>query len=325
MTPARIIFRMIARSACPDCLQSHAILVPVAGRAVVRCTRCRRLWPPEKHADADAGAQRCNEHPGRRTRWVCERCDLAWCETCGRRVRAHGYDTTLSPCCREGLVPIAEPTTAQPFWSELPAVLLYAFRGGGPFVLLFLFFGGFVPILAWTMPVFAAAYGVHVIRASSSDPYRAPGFPEPDDILVDFLYPLFRLLGAGLIAGFPWVLYAQYGPHPPNPILQTLFLVLGLALLPAIVLNTTIRGRLFRALDPGELSRTMRWMGLDYLALVAVLAVFVLVWKTTGRIAAGNDVLLLLLRLARLYLLVTMFHVLGRAVWQTRHRIDWGL
>jgi hypothetical protein len=315
---------MIARSACPDCLQNHAILVAVAGRAVARCTRCRRFWPPERHAGADTGVERCSEHPGRRTRWVCERCDLAWCRPCGRRVRAPGFNTTLSPCCREGLVPVAELQTVRPFWSELPAVLLYALRGGSPFVLLFLFFGGFVPILAWTIPFFAAAYGVHVIRVSSADPYRAPGFPEPDDILVEFLYPLLRLLGAGLIAGFPWVLYFQYGPDPPNVLVTTLFLVLGVAAFPAIVLNTTIRGRLFRALDPGDLSRTMRWMGPDYLALVAALAVFVLAWKATGRLA-GNDALLLMLRLVRFYLLITLFHVFGRSVWQTRHRIDWGV
>ena len=202
--------------------------------------------------------------------------------------------------------------------------MLYALRGGSPFVLLFLFFGGFVPILALTIPVFAAAYGVHVTRCSSSDPYSAPGFPDFDDILVDFLFPLFRLLGASLFAWFPWLLYAQFGPQTPNPIVRALFLVLGLTIYPAIVLNTTIQNRLFRALAPTELSRTIRWMGLDYLAVVAALGIFVLAWKATGRIAAENDALALLMRYTRFYLTVTMFHVFGRSVWQTRHRIDWG-
>ncbi len=203
--------------------------------------------------------------------------------------------------------------------------MLYAFRGGSPLVLAFLFLGGFVPILAWTIPVFAAAYGVHVTRCSSSKPYTAPQFPEPDDILVDFLFPLFRLLGASAVAFSPWLLYWQFGPETPNPFLRAAFFLVGLLIYPAIVLNTTIQNRLFEALAPSDLAHTMRSMGADYLAVVAALAVFVLAWKATGRIADIHDGWALLMRFVRFYLLVTIFHVLGRSVWQTRHRIDWGV
>ncbi|NIQ30631.1 MAG: hypothetical protein GTN89_09720 [Acidobacteria bacterium] len=192
-------------------------------------------------------------------------------------------------------------------------------------MLLFLFLGGFVPVLAWTIPVFAAAYGVHVTRRSANDPYSAPDFPEPDDILVDFLFPLFRLLGASAIAFSPWLLYLQFGPETPDPYVQTFVLVVGLSVYPVIVLNSTIRNRLFEALAPADLARTMRSMGPDYLALVVAFGAFVLAWKMTGRIADINDGLALLMRFARFYLLVTIFHVLGRAVWQTRDRIDWGV
>jgi len=222
-------------------------------------------------------------------------------------------------------VPIAEVHAIRPFWTELPAVFLYALRGGSPFVLLFLFLGSFVPIFAWTIPVFAAAYGVHVTRCSASDPYSPPDFPEPGDILVDFLFPLFRLLGASLVAFSPWLLYWQFGPDVLDPIVQTLFLVLGMTVYPAIVLNSTIRNRLFEVLVPADLARTMRSMGLDYLALVAAFGIFMLAWKTTGRIAAEGDAPALLMRLTKFYLLVTVFHVLGRSVWQTRDRIDWGV
>ncbi len=213
----------------------------------------------------------------------------------------------------------------RPFWTELPAVLLYAMRGGSPFVLLFLFLGSFVPLFSLTIPVFAIAYCVHVTRRSACDPYSAPNFPEPDNILVDFLFPLLRLFGASVVAFFPWLLYLQFGPETPSPIVRALFLLLGMAVYPAIVLNSIIRNRLFEVLVPTDLRDTMRSMGLDYLALVAALGIFVLVWKTTGKIAAESDVLALLMRYTRFYLLITMFHVLGRSVWQTRHRIDWGV
>jgi len=317
-----IISKMIARSACPDCLQNHAILAPVTGRSVVRCTHCRRFWPPGEHSDAGPDAQRCNDHPGRSTRGICRRCDLTWCEPCGGRVRVQGFNTTLSPCCREGLDPVAEIKTILPYWAELPAMLRYAFRGGSPFVLLFLFLGGYVPILSLTIPFFATAYGVHVIRYSSSDPYTAPGFPESDDVLVAFLYPLLRLLGASLVAGFPWYLYDRFGTA--NPIVQTLFLVLGLSIYPAIVLNATIQNRFFSAIVPTELWRTVRLMGVDYLALVAALGIFILVWKATSPIAY-HEILEMPVWYGRFYLLITMFHVFGRSVWQTRHRIDWGV
>ncbi len=203
--------------------------------------------------------------------------------------------------------------------------MLYALRGGSPFVLMFLFFGGFVPILSWTIPVFAAAYCVHVVRCSAGDPYSPPDFPEPDDILVDFVFPLFRLLGGSAVAFFPWLLYRQFGPETPDPLVRTSFVLLGMGIYPAIVLNTAIRNRLFEILVPSHLVRTMRSMGSDYVAVVAALGVFALAWKASGSIAAENDALALIVRFVRFYLLVTIFHVLGRAVWQTRHRIDWGV
>lgn len=316
---------MIPRVHCPDCNQVQVVLERPAGRWVARCVHCRRLWPPELEGPASGDAGTCNEHPGRRTRWICDRCDLAWCAPCGRRVRTHGFDTSLSPCCREGLHPVTHSHVLRPFWSELPAVMLYAFRGGSPFVLVFLFLGGFVPILAWTIPVFAAAYGVHVTRCSGGDPYAPPGFPEPDDILTDFLYPLFRLLGASLVAWLPWLLYLQFGPNDPNPLLQTGFLVLGMTVYPAIVLLAVARDALLAALAPNELVRTIRLMGRDYLAAVLAVGLFFLAWKTTGRVAAEHDFLALAMRFVRFYLLITIFHILGRAVWQTRHRIDWGI
>lgn len=316
---------MIPRTNCPDCNQVHAVLDRPAGRWVVRCAHCRRLWPPELDGSADEAARTCNEHPGRRTAWVCEQCDLAWCAPCGRRVRTHGFDHSLSPCCRAGLQPITPSSVLRPFWNELPAVLLYAFRGGSPLVLAFLFLGGFVPILAWTIPVFAAAYGVHVTRCSAGDPYTAPDFPEPDNILTDLLYPLFRLLGASVVAWLPWLLYRQYGPDEPNPLLLTGSLVLGMTIYPAIVLIAIARNALFEALVPLEWVRTMRLMGRDYLAVVLAVGLFFLAWKATGRIAAEHDLLALAMRFARFYLMVTIFHILGRAVWQTRHRIDWGI
>jgi hypothetical protein len=316
---------MNARSGCPDCNQVHAIPALPGGRCVVRCSHCRRLWPPGVAGSRERDDERCDEHPGRRARKVCERCDRTWCEPCTRRVRVPGFPTTLSPCCNEGLVPIAEAHAIRPFWTELPAVLLYALRGGSPFVLLFLFLGGFVPVFAWTIPIFAAAYSVHVTRRAAVDPYSAPDCPEPDDFVVDFLFPLFRLLGASAVAFFPWLLYLQFGPQTPSPVVQASFGALGMAIYPVIVLNATIRNRLFEVLVPTHLMHTMRSMGLDYLAVVAALGIFVLAWKTSGKIAAENDALALLMRYTRFYLLVTMFHVLGRSVWQTRHRIDWGV
>jgi hypothetical protein len=276
-------------------------------------------------AGSDTTAQHCREHPGRRVRFACERCDAPWCGPCSRRVRTHGFDTTLSPCCREGLDPVAEQLELRPFWSDLPAVLLFALRGGSPLVLAFLWFGGFVPILAWTIPVFAVAYCVHVARRSANDPYTAPNFPEPDDILIGLIYPFLRLLGASLVAWGPWLLYWYYGPEVPNPVVRLAFLVLGLTAYPVIVLSSITHDQLFAALAPSDLLRTIRGMGHDYLALVLALCLFVLAWEATGRIAAVQDVLALFMRFARFYLLVTIFHVLGRSVWQTRDRIDWGI
>ena len=59
-------------------------------------------------------------------------------------------------------------------------------------------------------------------------------------------------------------------------------------------------------------------------ALVAALGLFILAWRITGGVAAEDELLGLPVGLVRFYLLINVFHVFGRSVWQTRHRIEWG-
>ena len=77
-------------------------------------------------------------------------------------------------------------------------------------------------------------------------------------------------------------------------------------------------------LEPAGLAHTVRSMGFDYLVLVAAVGIFILSWRASGRAAAGNEAVGLFVGLVRYYLLITLFHVFGRSVWQTRHRIEWG-
>ena len=312
---------------CPDCQQVHAVLEDVRGRSLIQCSNCDRLWPPTDRwfEETTRTAVKCREHPNRETRSVCVDCNAGWCDACSRRVQSHLVATFLSPCCRDALYPVARKVEVRSFWEEIPAVLLYALRGGSLFVLAFLWFGNFVPILTWTIPIFAVAYGVHVTRSSAGNPYDPPNFPEPDDLLVGFLFPAVRFCGAALIAWSPWILYRVYGPEVLDPRLSGLFAILGLAVFPTILLAVIMRQRFFAALLPSDLWLVARSMGGDYVALMLALAVISVLWLVTGKIGEISDLLLMVMRFVRYYLFVTAFHLLGRSIWQTRDRIEWGI
>ena len=226
---------------------------------------------------------------------------------------------------REGCLPLAPIRDVLPFQSDIGASLAYAAHGEGLFVLVILWAAGWVPILSWFVPLLLVAYGFHVLRSSTREPYASPGFPDPGDIVSDLIFPFVRLVAAGMIAWSPLLLYRRFGPAEPTPWLVTAGLILGLVVFPTIVLRAASGETLIGTLSPPKIIQTTRSMGGDYVAIVVALTVFAGFWFLTGRIVDRNEMLGLITGPLRLYAVVTAFHILGRSILQTRDRIDWGI
>ena len=319
---------MIVPGACPDCEKIHALPVTSSRDACVlaECTHCGRLWPPEQTPSApEQTAVRCKQHPGRPARWACESCDATLCDECSREIRTSTHVARLSPCCRASCLPVAPLRAIRPFWREPAAVLRYAVRGESLFVLVFLWFGGYVPILSWFVPVLLVVYGFHILRSSSRDPYRSPGFPDPEDAVTGLIYPFARFLGAALVAWAPLLLYRRFAGEEPASTIVIALSILGLVSFPAIVLPAATGASLTQTLDPARLRQTVLAMGRDYVATLAILVLVVVIWIVTGKLVARGDQFVIVTEPARIYAVLTAFHVLGRAILQTRDRIEWQL
>ena len=127
-----------------------------------------------------------------------------------------------------------------------------------------------------------------------------------------------------MVAWAPLLLYLRYAQEPAAPIAIALSM-LGLVVFPAVVLPAAVGASLAQTLDPSRVAQTMRTMGHDYVAVVVTLVLVVLLWMITGRLLARGDAFVVVTEPARIYAVLTAFHVLGRSILQTRDRIEWQL
>jgi len=251
---------------------------------------------------------------------LCSTCDKSWCQPCTKTVNVQGHGTTLSPCCRAGLDPIAPFEHVDPFWSNLQGTFTYVLRGEGRWLLLFFWLLSLVPIIAILTPVLVLAYAVHVLRESARGPGPAPEFPDMGDGFNGLVWPALRVIGAGLIAWFPWILIKIYGGMT---ILEPLLLIVGLVVFPAILLLAACTQSIVRALSPRSVFVTMRGLGIDYLVLVLAVVIFYFTWNFIGNVGELMTEAGWFTPLIQIYLVLTLFHICGRTVWQSRDRIDW--
>ena len=320
---------MTTLARCPDCERLHA-LPPRPGVDgtlwLVVCGHCGELWAPGPLRDREPDTSTfCAAHPERRATRVCEACGAGLCDPCSVDRRAPGERTRLSPCCRASCLPIAELRSVRPFWRELRRVLMFALRGEGPIVIAVLWLAGFVPVLSWFQPAFVLAWATHVLRASGRDPEVPPTFPDIEEAVTGLVLPLFRVAIVTFVAIAPWLLYRQYGPAERFAFVDALLLAPGLAALPAMLLLTASGEGLPGAIDPRSIVTTVRSMGRDYGALMLVAVAEAVVWMLTRALVARVDAASLIVGPLRIYTVITAFHLGGRAILQTRDRIDWQL
>jgi len=196
--------------------QSDAPLAPALRVPRMEQTGPPPSLPPPMQTAAPVtmtGSQNCKFHPKTVARYLCNKCQLSFCELCVTTRPVGGAAHKFCRRCGTECIPLQVQTNrsvgGQSFYRRLPSAFLYPARGMGIFVLivssLVLFGLGFIS--AGLFSIFAKivffgylfSFMQTIIHSTTAGEDEMPGFPPFDDLFGGFL----RLAGASLISFGP--------------------------------------------------------------------------------------------------------------------------
>jgi FHA domain/B-box zinc finger len=181
--------------------------------------------------------QPCKFHPKTPARYYCAQCQRYYCEICVTARTVGGVQHKTCRQCAAELTPVQVAASAaggqEQFFSKLPGVFVYPFKGAGPFVLVVcmvvLALLGFVQgFWAWFMAVafygYLFAFMQNIIHSTASEDEELPSWPAWDDLGGCAL----RLAGALLFSFGPAIGLEFYTIWYEEP-------AAGIALIPAMI------------------------------------------------------------------------------------------
>ena len=159
------------------------------------------------------GSQNCKFHPKTVARYLCNKCQLSFCELCVTTrpvgAAAHKFCRRCGTECIPLQVQAQRPADSQSFYRRLPSAFIYPARGMGIFVLIvssIVLFGlGFISTGLFAIFAKIVFFGYlfsfmqTIIHSTTAGEDEMPGFPPFDDVFGGFL----RLAGASLISFGP--------------------------------------------------------------------------------------------------------------------------
>jgi hypothetical protein len=157
-----------------------------------------------------AGSQNCKHHPKTPGRFLCNHCQHYFCDLCvtARTVGgvAHKYCRHCGSECMPVQVKVVVPVR-RGFFSQLPGVFIYPFKGAGFLVLIIatLLFaalerlgGGFSILLRIVALGYLFSFMQTIIHSTAAEDNEMPGLPGMDDVFMGCL----RLVGCVLVSFF---------------------------------------------------------------------------------------------------------------------------
>ena len=193
--------------------------------------------PPLAETAFIASSQPCKFHPKTPARYYCGACQRYYCEICVTARTVAGVQHKTCRQCAAELTPVQVTVGAsgsqEGFFSKLPGVFVYPFKGAGPFVLVVCMIVmaalGFISGM-WGWFMVTAFYGYlfafmqNIIHSTASEDEELPGWPAWDDLGGCAL----RLAGAVVFSFGPALglyFYAIYSEEPAA----------GVAMIPAMI------------------------------------------------------------------------------------------
>ena len=270
----------------------------------------------------------CDYHSNRRPSWGCAPCARRYCTSCYVFTESDTQRGPRCPLCDEYLDYLGSGITAEPFWRVAPARLLYPLAPP-PLMLI-----GFVALLSPLFPqslmvglftlllavALTTKYCFAVVNLTAIGRNDPPDLKtalnhDEDNLFIQFLGALIALvflqaIVTTLLGNVAGLIFA---------VALTLFI-------PAIAIYVVMERSLVKALNVGELVRTIRAIGPNY-AVVVILSNLIstgpyILYKYIDHPALANSFVLAVLGLAAAYIAIVNFALLGQLLLE--HQIALG-
>jgi hypothetical protein len=189
----------------------------------------------------------CKFHPKFPARYLCRKCNHAFCEACVTSLRSGAAVKKMCRSCGAECLPLRTqalgPAVAKGFFARLPGAFAYPLRGAGVFVIVvgILLFAGLrlsqVLISYATLRTlfFGSVFGIAsagylftflqtILHSTSAEERELPDLPGVTSFLEDALFPFLRLMGLTLFCFGPAIGCAIWMGFSPGSASRTAFL-----------------------------------------------------------------------------------------------------
>ena len=319
--------------------------------------------PPARPQAAPAlpsGMSPCKNHAMNPAEWLCGRCHQLFCNACvliktrGRKP-AHVCATCGGQCTPFGLGVFAKKEERKSFFSQLPDVFMYPFRGNGLILLTAgTIFFGFLSLLRRApvsgIGMFAAAgkimvtvisfgylfsYLQKIILSSAQGDDEMPAWPDFTEYWSDIIRPylqgmalLLLCLGPALLAGGGALVgFGLTGDLPVGTaVLSAGLALIGLSYLPMALLAVAMADSM-AGINPLFVIPSILKVPVEYLVaccvLIAVFIVQVVAHVVLGRIIPMPVLPALLNGFVSLYFLTAEMRLLGVMYHTNKEKLNW--
>lgn len=151
--------------------------------------------PPVAETTFVTSSQPCKFHPKTPARYYCGHCQRYYCEFCVTARTVGGVQHKTCRQCAAELTPVQVAAggsgSHERFFSKLPGVFAYPFKGAGPFVLVVCMIvmaalgfmsGGFGYFALALFYGYLFAFMQNIIHSTASEDEELPGWPDWDDV-----------------------------------------------------------------------------------------------------------------------------------------------
>jgi len=244
--------------------------------------------PPVGGPTVVSGNQPCKFHPKAPARYYCAQCQRYYCEFCVTARTVGGVQHKTCRQCAAEVMPVQVAVGGsgghERFFSKLPGVFAYPFKGAGPFVLLvcMIVMGllGFIKgMWGWLMIVsfygYLFAFMQNIIHSTASQDEELPSWPAWDDLGGCAL----RLGGALLFSFGPAIgleVYAIWYEEPTAAMAMIPAMVFGCLYFPMALLAVAMKDSALAG-NPLVVLPAIVKAPLEYVVTVILLAIVIII------------------------------------------------
>ena len=301
---------------------------------------------PSKSKVSTGFVKPCDRHPENNVSLICPKCHLKFCVECVKPIEVAGKQRQLCPYCKEPCHSLERHQAAlerqqvrdrQSLFQTLPGAFKYPFTGDGIWLLL-------IGTVLYVALAYTAQFDVRVaivasgyllaflhklVVAAASGKEELPGWPEFADWWQEILRPCLMIVGCGVVAFLPAIIYltltiragGDIAPSAIFPCASFGFLYMPLAVLAVAMSQDFIQA------NPITIVRAMVRLSFQYMSVTVLLMAIVVIRYLLGSVFSTYisipAVPTILSGLVTLYFLGVFVRILGNLYYVNRRELAW--